>query len=319
MLRILHFNEGRVTVSDNPEAVAPPAGDELCWIDIQDFTASELDLLRQRFGFHSLALDDCIQHNERAKLDDYGDYLFLVTHQTSMDNNGARSFHAEELDVFLGRRFLITVHHQPVAELERIWNRAGAEPALAAGGVDFLCYLLMDELVDATFPLIDHFSEQIEKIESAILDHPDNSQLHHLMHYRRMLIMMRRVLGPQRDLVAILVRRGDERISERTGLFFRDVYDHLMRAAEQIEFQRDQVANVMEAYLSMIANRTNEVMKRLTILASIFLPLNFMTGFFGQNFDAIPNSSHLLFALDLAGCVLVPLAMLAWFQRRKWN
>jgi magnesium transporter len=317
MFRILQFTENRVQVSTDPGQVRPPGAEELCWIDVQDFAAPDLELLQQRFGFHPLAIEDCLNHNERAKLDDYTDYLFLVMHQLAA-SKGPTGFHTEELDMFLGRRYLVTIHRQPSTAVEKVWTRAAGDHSIAVNGMDFLCYLLIDELVDWVFPLLDNFSEQIEGVETAVLARPDNSQLRHLLRFRRMLIMLRRVLAPQRDLAAILVRRGDERISERTGLFFRDIYDHLMRAAEQLEFQRDQVSNVMEAYMSMVANRTNEVMKRLTVLASIFLPLNFMTGFFGQNFDLLPNASHVIFALDLAGCILLPVGMLFWLRRHEW-
>jgi magnesium transporter len=135
---------------------------------------------------------------------------------------------------------------------------------------------------------------------------------------RRQLITVRRTLAPQRDVVAMLVRRGDPRISEKTALYFRDVYDHLVRAYEQIDMERDLLGNAMEAYISMMENRTNNIMKQLTIFASIFLPLTFFTGFFGQNFTMMPYHSQHLYGLMLAICAAVPIGMLLWFRRRGW-
>jgi magnesium transporter len=139
-----------------------------------------------------------------------------------------------------------------------------------------------------------------------------------LLGLRRQLITIRRVLSPERDVLAMLVRRGDPRISEKTALYFRDVYDHLVRTHEQIDMERDLLGNAMEAYISMMENRTNNIMKQLTIFASIFLPLTFLTGFFGQNFEMMPYRSEHLYWTMLAVCAAVPVGMLLWFRWRRW-
>jgi magnesium transporter len=135
-----------------------------------------------------------------------------------------------------------------------------------------------------------------------------------LMRLKRWLIAMRRVLSPERDMLAILLRRGDRRISEKTSLYFRDAYDHVVRAYEQIDIERDLLGNAMDAYLSMMANRSTIIMKQLTLLASTFLPLTFLTGFFGQNFSALPFDSKSLFYLEIAACIFLPVGMFIWFR-----
>ena len=184
--------------------------------------------------------------------------------------------------------------------------------------MDFICYLIVDELVDEVFPLIDRVSDQLEDVESAILKRVDSRQLQQLMRLKRWLISMRRVLSPERDMLAILLRRGDPRISEKTSLYFRDVYDHVVRAYEQIDVERDLLGNAMDAYLSMMANRSTIIMKQLTLLASIFLPLTFLTGFFGQNFSALPFDSKSLFYFEIGACVALPIIMFIWFRRSGW-
>jgi magnesium transporter len=184
--------------------------------------------------------------------------------------------------------------------------------------MDFLCYLVVDELVDEVFPLIDQVSDQLEEVESAILKRVDSRQLTELMRLKRWLISMRRVLSPERDMLAILLRRGDSRISERTALYFRDVFDHVVRAYEQIDVERDLLGNAMDAYLSMMANRSTIIMKQLTLLASIFLPLTFITGFFGQNFAALPFDSKALFYTEIGACIALPVSMFIWFRRSGW-
>jgi magnesium transporter len=138
------------------------------------------------------------------------------------------------------------------------------------------------------------------------------------MRLKRHLISMRRVLSPERDVLAMMLRRGDARIQDRTAVYFRDVYDHVVRAYEQIDVERDLLGNAMDAYMSMNSHRSNIIMKQLTLLASIFLPLTFLTGFFGQNFSALPFDSHVLFYIELGACLLLPVSMVYWFRRSGW-
>jgi magnesium transporter len=161
-------------------------------------------------------------------------------------------------------------------------------------------------------------SDQIEDAEARILRDPRGHDLGKLLSIKRTLIAVRRVLSPERDVLAILLRRVDALIEEKTALYFRDVYDHLVRAYEQIDVERDLLGNAMDAYHSVVANRANEIIKRLTIVASIFLPLGFISGFFGQNFAQLPFNSPILFAGALAAYVGLPLGMLVYFRRWKW-
>ena len=198
-----------------------------------------------------------------------------------------------------------------------VWRRACGDATCGARR-DFVCYLIADELIDDAFPLIDQVSDRLEAIESAILDGVDRRKLQQLLGLKRWLIAMRRMLAPERDVLGMLVRRGDPRISEKTGFFFRDVYDHVVRAYEQIDVERDLLGNAMEAYISMMENRTNVIMKQLTIFASIFLPLTFLTGFFGQNFSALPFDSKSLFYTEVGACIALPAVMFLWFRRSGW-
>ena len=152
-------------------------------------------------------------------------------------------------------------------------------------GVDFLLYLLADALVDRNFPILDRFNDELEDLESAIFENVKPEHLQRIFEMKRALVTLRRVLSPQRDVLGLLAQRGIPNVGERTTLYFRDIYDHLVRLYEQIDSGRDLLGNVMDGYLSMVANRTNDITKQLTIFATIFLPLSFITGFFGQNFE----------------------------------
>ena len=254
MFRTIRFKSAGLEVLEGPDSAVPPGDGEMCWIDLQPPDDADLKLLQQRFGFHPLAIEDCATEIQRAKVDEYGNHLFLVTHSMRVTQQGRHGIATAELDVFLGDRYLITIHREPIPGLDIVWKRASSDATCGTNGMDFVCYLIVDELVDEVFPLIDQVSDQLEDVESAILKRVDRRQLQQLMRLKRWLISMRRVLSPERDMLAILLRRGDPRISERTALYFRDVYDHVVRAYEQIDVERDLLGNAMDAYLSMMAN-----------------------------------------------------------------
>ena len=318
MFRTIRIRRGELQILDGLEGVATPADDEACWIDLQAPVAADLQLLQKQFGFHPLAIEDAAEPIQRAKVDDYGAQMFLVTHSMKFAEGARPGIQTSELDAFLGERYLITIHPEPIAGLDKVWKRASVDATSCGHGMDFIYYLILDQLVDEVFPLIDLVSDQLEEVERAILKRVDERQLSQMMRLKRGLITMRRVLSPQRDMLAILLRRGDSRISEKTALYFRDVYDHVVRANEQIDVERDLLGNAMDAYLSMMANRSNSIMKQLTLLASIFLPLTFLTGFFGQNFSALPFDSKSVFYLEVGACIALPVAMIVWFRRNGW-
>jgi magnesium transporter len=317
MFRTLRIEGASVEVRECAEIVPPPPG-ERCWIDLLAFESNELELLQDRFQFHPLAIEDCSAPDQRAKAEEYEDHLFIVMHALTLGDADTSVLQSEQVAAFLGERYLVTVHRKPVKQLETVWRRAITDGTIASEGVDFLLYLIVDALIDDAFPIIDAISDRLEEIEAEILDRVDQSQLVRLLELRRQLIAMRRTLAPHRDVVATLVRRGDPRISDKSALYFRDVYDHVVRAYEEIDTERDLLGNAMEAYISMMENRTNIIMKQLTIFASIFLPLTFLTGFFGQNFSMMPFSSAFLYRAMLAVCATVPVGMLLWFRWRDW-
>jgi len=198
-----------------------------------------------------------------------------------------------------------------------------AEPQLLERGVDFVYYLVVDGMVDDVFPILDLLADELEELEDSVLTSPNREDLQRIFELKHHLVAMRKVLSPQRDVVGLLAKRGDARISERTALYLRDVYDHLVRINESIEANRDLLGNALDAYLSAVGQRTNEIVKHLTILSAIFLPLTFVVGFFGQNFDNLPfvdawvHSDQLMWVM-IAMCIALPAGMVAWFKHRHW-
>jgi magnesium transporter len=228
-----------------------------------------------------------------------------------------------ELHAFLGKNYLVTVHSGDISSLEQIWERVGDNPALLERGVDFVYYLIASRLVEANFPVLDRITDELEEIEDRVLSAPAREDLGRIFELKRRLVLMRKVLSPQRDKMVMLARRGDPRVSERSSHYFRDVHDQLVRLNESIEANRDLLSNALDAYLSAVSNRTNEIMKYLTLLSAVFLPLAFIVGFFGQNFESlpgIPNWTHSdgLMHFMLGLCVATPLVMVLWFRLRRW-
>lgn len=323
--------DGTLAVRENIEDVALPDDVTLRWIDLRGEEAA-LERLRAEFSFHPLAIEDCRVFDQRPKLEEYRDHLFLVTQSFALRGAEAPAGttpieHAgldlHELHAFLGKNYLVTVHASDIDALERVWDRVTNNPALLERGVDFVYYLIASRLVEANFPLLDHITDELEDIEDRVLSTPAQKDLARIFELKRRLVLMRKVLSPQRDTMVSLARRGDPRVSERSSHYFRDVHDQLVRLNESIEANRDLLGNALDAYLSAVSNRTNAIMKSLTLLSAVFLPLAFIVGFFGQNFEDFPGlprwTEHdgLMYAM-LAMCLGTPLAMLIWFRSRRW-
>jgi len=314
---VLHVQEG----GELP--VKPPPEGTVRWLDLRGDDAGGLDRLREGFDFHPLAIEDCRQFDQRPKLEEYRDHLFLVIQGFSSPGEIVEELTLHELHAFLGKNYLVTVTSDDVLALGETWKRVTQNPAALQRGPDFVYYLISSRLVEAQFPLLDRITDELEGLEDRVLSKPAREDLSRIFELKRHLVMMRKVLSPQRDTLAMLGRRDDPRVSERTSHYFRDVHDQLVRLNESIEANRDLLGNALDAYLSAVSNRTNEIMKYLTLLSAVFLPLAFIVGFFGQNFDdlpGLPNWTHsdaLMYAM-IAACVLTPVSMVAWFRYRHW-
>jgi magnesium transporter len=319
MFRVLEVDsQGATTVAGGEERVAPPPEGVLRWIDLEAQDAPQLAVLAERFKFHPLTIEDCAHFDQRPKLEGYDGYLFLVTHGFHMPKQHAEEIESLELHTFMGDRYLVTVHARRIPALEAVWVRVVGDGALMKRGVDFVSYLIADAVVDTFFPLLDEIANQIDEMEDAVISRPKDAQLSDIFRLKRVLVDMRKVISPQRDVFALIAKRGEGRIAERTTVYFRDVYDHLLRISEGVEAARDLLGNALDAYLWAASERTNKIMKRLTLLSAIFLPITFITGFFGQNFEGLPFDSNALMLAMLISCAVVPSAMIYFFLRSKW-
>jgi len=313
MIQVLLLNEGKA-LTGGEELLDQPGPK---WIDVLQPTEEDMKRLGERYPLHKLAIEDCLHLDQRPKLEEYPDHQFIVLQGFTSSPGDVCELTLHEHHFFLGPDWLISVHELPFEGLETMRKRVLAEPqAMMGRGTDFLLYHLADTLVDRNFPILDNFNEELEDLESAVFENPKPEHLQRIFQMKRALVTLRRVLSPQRDVLGFLARRGIPNVQERTALYFRDVYDHLIRLHEQIDSGRDLLGNVMDGYLSMVANRTNDITKQLTIISTIFLPLAFITGFFGQNFDVLSHKGF--FWLMLCSVFGLPVAIVVWIRRKHW-
>jgi magnesium transporter len=319
MFRVMEVeSQGSARVFEGTDHVAPPPAGVLRWIDLDKQGEADLDLLAERFKFHPLTIEDCSHFDQRPKMEEYGDYLFLVTHGFRLTSSPTDPLQTLELHSFLGENYLVTVHAEPIPALESVWDRLKDEEALIRRGTDFVSYLVTDAIVDSFFPLLDDIAAEVEEVEDLVLAGKGKVELTDIFRLKRLLVKLRKVLSPQRDVFALLAKRGEGWIDQRTAVYFRDVYDHVLRIHEWVEGTRDLLGNALDAYLWSASQRTNEIMKRLTLLSAIFMPLTFITGFWGQNFEGLPFESNALMYGMILSCALVPAGMVYFFMRSKW-
>ena len=289
------------------------------WIDLPP-TAENLAFLAETFRFHPLALEDCAHEDQRVKLDQYPESLFAVIHRVALAPDDSEVV-TLELNAFLTPDALVTVHAAPLAEVDAIFARCAAEPELLGRGPDFALYLVHDAITDAHFTLMDAMTAEVEGIADQVLTHAGTAAarddlLDEIVAARRAHTVLRKRLSPQREVFAGLARPGQPQVRDATAIYFRDVVDHCARLTEEIDTGRDLLASAMDAYLSHTNNRLSEVMTRLTLISTIFLPLNFLGTFFGMNLQIVPP--HLAIPLVLASMAAMPVGMWAIFKRKRW-
>ena len=300
---------------DRDEIEALRERDRFLWLDLCAPSDHEVDELGKLFGFHPLALEDTRGFGQRPKLDDYGDHLLLVFYGAHLDPRAEPQ--PIEVHVFVSGGSVVTVHREPVAELVDLRRRFGDQ---SPGSEQWIVYRILAALTDSFFPVLETIDDELDRLEEEIIAAPTNEQLARIFRLKRALTGLRRVVVPARDLF----QRAPEQITGVPGLapdtrdYFRDVYDHLLRISEQIDSYRDVLTSAMDVYLSTSSNRLNLVMQRLTLIATIFLPLTFVTGFFGQNFGWLVHhiNGFPSFAILGIGGLAVPAALLVVMFRR---
>lgn len=295
------------------ELLSPPdAWEGILWLDVQNTSIEDTQWLQQRFGFHPLALEDCLRDHQRPKAERYGDVWFVVADLVALENGRVIP---QELDVFWGPNFLVTLHSGEFALSQEILDSWCERNELE--GSAGLFYQILDRLVDDYFPIVDVLGDRLERQEDLIFSSSDERAMHHAFRIRKELGHLRRFVVPLRDAVLVLMRQDKE--WAHLPIYLQDVYDHLTRIAEGIDTQRDIVAGLADAYLSSISNRTNEVMKRLTVTATILMSVTLISSIYGMNFRYIPELNWLYgYPMALGLMVVVALGLSIYFKRRYY-
>ncbi len=306
--------------ADHDEIVEHLESGRFFWLDLEDPSDEKLRKLGERLGLHPLTVEDAQKFNERPKIEEYDNYVYLVVYGVDPSASSGAAL-LREVHLIVSGDYVISIHHGRLDALADLRDRVGKYPMR---GEQYLIYKVLDALISTFFPVLTRTDDDIDEIEERVVSEPNEEILHRIFALKRDLVAMRRVVTPMRDVFA----RDAERITDLPGLeaderlYFRDVYDSLIRVSDMVDSYRDLLSGTTDMYLSTVANRQGEVNKQLTVIATIFLPLTFITGFFGQNFayltGHILNTTWSFVVLGLGSLLVSTIAFIIFFRRKRW-
>jgi len=314
--------DGRDEAATPENVVDALAGTGFFWLDLDDAAVdgTVAELLSVHFAFHPLAVQAAERFGQRPRIDDYSDFIYLVARGADPERKGKAEVHC-----FWTDRYVVTVHRGDCPALTHVHERLERHPVSQVASPQIvIVYLVIGALVDSFFPYLSDFDDRIDTLEDDILKAPTEAQLGELFDMKRALMEMRKVIAPQRDMMASINAGVTDvpGMTDEATRYFRDLYDHLIRLADLVDSYRDLLSSVLDTHLSTVSNRLNVVMKQLTIIATIFLPLSFLTGFFGQNFAYLvrvrlsPTWSFYVLGIGLELATVIGLVVL--FRKRGW-
>lgn len=308
------------------EAVPAPGDNRTRWINIDGLSdISLIARLGETLGFHPLALEDALSLEQRPKVEEYESHLYIAARMIYPDEAGGVA--VEQVSIFLKENLVVTLQEEPDADVfEPLRDRIRRKgPHLCAGGADYLAYAILDCLIDCHFPVLEKLGEGIEDLEERIFQPGSQISMGQIYRFKRALIEARRTAWPLRELVASLLRGPARFFKEPTLVYLRDCHDHIIQVIDIIDNYRELLGGLADAHLSLVGQRTNDIVRVLTVISAIFIPLTFVAGVYGMNFDpaagplSMPELSHPLgYAICLSGMALIGIGMLIWFKTRKW-
>ena len=320
-IRITSFNEDSFTeyeIQAATELDSLPINDNTCtWIEITGVDLNIMDHLGQIFSIHRLVLEDMLNTNHRPKVEDYGDYLFLLSKNI---RQAAPDLYIEQLSLLIGKNYIISFGEMPSNLFDPIRNRLRPpQSKFRSYGSDYLAYALLDIIVDNYFTALEHVGDQLDLLEEQVLLAADPGQIRQIQNLRTDLLFIRRAIWPLRDVLSTLERIDSPLIRPRTRLYYRDISDHIVQIIDAVETFREIVNGLMDIYLSSISNHMNEIMKVLTIISTIFIPLTFLAGIEGMNFKVMPELEWAYgYPVLLLFMGLISVMMLLFFRKKQW-
>ena len=292
------------------------------WLDVDATDRSQHALLEKVFGFHHLAIEDTLSPKTRVKLEEYPGYLFLVVREVRFDHKTDDPYDLETFNLycFLGTNYFVTVHSLPSHSVDVVRDRVERSPDLLSRGVERIAHGVIDTVVDEFLPLVDEVDDMVTRLEERLFENYDEKAIVEIFQVKRLVVQLRRYLGPLREVLNILTNRPHACINSAAQVYFRDVYDHTIRIVESLESVRDLVSTVLDTYLTQSSNRLNKVMKSLSVVGTISLPLVVVGGMFGMNLHGIPFAASVWgFAYGVALQIVLALAVYWYIRRRGWT
>ncbi len=323
MNTVFIYNRSRGLILDQKDPIliqnALRDTESLVWMDLEDPTDDEIDILTDIFQFHPLSIEDCIFPQNRPKIEEFENYVFIVVHGILYDHNHDPSITTQELNIFVGHNFIVTFHENPLRNISMVKTRCREKVDILAKGSDFVLHLVLDNLVDSYFPILNQMDTVIDKIEDDIFTEPTSALLNDVFSLKRDLMAMRRVINPQREMIANLTRRDFPFIQGPTLVYFRDIHDHLVRMTDTIDTYREIMTNALDVYLSVTSNQMNSVMKTLTIITTIMMPGTLIASVYGMNFEYMPHLHWKLGPYLILGMIfMITAGMLYYFRKKHW-
>ena len=314
MTRAWIVEAGAAREAPPEEAVrAVPGGTCRVWIDLEDETAESATALLRPLAIHPLVIEDLVTEVNRPKVDDYGDYLYVAVHSARWDDDRP---HLREIDIVLGERFLISYHDGATRSIAAAHDVLPRRPELLASSPARLLHFLLDVLVDHYLPIVDRVAEQVDALEEHLFTSDGSGAQVRIVSLKRGMSALRRVVGPQRDTVLALTRDEFRTVPAEIRPYLRDVYDRLARVSDLLDSFRDETATLLDLHVSLVSNRMNEVIKRLTVIATVGLPLTVVTGYYGMNFP-LPEYRWPFGWLYVLGVLVATGAGVWWYLKRK--
>jgi magnesium transporter len=320
LIRIFKNAGGSTEIIDrvDPAWIKPGSGIQI-WVDLDQPTPDEAKILSDVFHFHELAIEDALSELHHPKVESYGDYLYLILHGIDF-RESEHCFTTKDIDFFLGQQYLVTVHPGVSRSLGKVGDVCSRDPRILGQGPGMLLYRIVDTMVDNYRPEVDKLSETLDELEEEVFEHPNTQLARRILNFKRDVSSLRQVVLPQRDVVGRLARREFPLISEQLSYGFRDVHDHLVRLSDEAMFFQDRITSILDAHLSAVSNQLNQVMKVLTIIATLFMPLTVFTGMYGMNVPLphLPGGERAQFWWILGIMFAMSGGMLAYFRRKRW-
>lgn len=293
--------------------------DAVFWLDMENMGRKESEeILTGIFKFHPLAVEDCINISHHPKMDDYCDYLFIIVHGISKGTKNS-DFHSDEINIFVGKNYIVTFHDKKFAFIDETFSKVEKNPLLIKDGPATILYNLMSYLVETYTPVIESLDKFIDNIENEIFKNPTNATLNKIFQLKRKIMRLKRISTYQREVFLELSHTNSPLIDKSMLMYFRDVYDHLLRLSDLADSYRDTATSAIDIYLSAVSNRLNSVMKVLTIIATIMMPLTFIAGIYGMNFEYMPELKMRYGYYCVLGFMgVLTLFMLYIFKKKDW-